>query len=78
MSILLEFFIYFLGGVKNFIKRLENEKIKSLALGKCLCVTFLCEKKGKEHGKKLYLSLCNGECLKVAWILMFFLSVCYI
>jgi len=39
-------------------------------------VTFLCEKKREEHGKKLYLPLCNGKSLKVVWILTFLLGVC--
>ncbi len=37
-------------------------------------MTLMCEK-GKKHGRKLYLSLCNGEWLKVVWILMFLFSV---
>jgi len=41
-------------------------------------VTFLCEKEEKGHGKKLYLSLCNGEWLKVVWIIMYLLGVCFI
>jgi hypothetical protein len=45
---------------------------ESLALEGYLCVTLLCERKGKEHGRELYLSLCNREWLKVVWILMFF------
>jgi hypothetical protein len=35
-------------------------------------------KEGKEHGKKNYLVLCNGEWLKVIWILMLLLVVCSI
>jgi hypothetical protein len=33
---------------------------------------YLCVRKGKKHGRKLYLSLCNREWLKVVWILVFF------
>jgi hypothetical protein len=36
---------------------------ESLPLEGRLCVTLLCEKEGKEHGKKLYLSICNGKWL---------------
>jgi gamma-glutamylcysteine synthetase len=39
---------------------------------KCVCNI---EEK-KKHDRKLYLSLYNGEWLKVVWILMFLLGVC--
>jgi hypothetical protein len=39
-------------------------------------VTLLCDKEGEEHGRKLYLSLCNGKWLKVVWILTFLFYVC--
>jgi hypothetical protein len=58
----------FLGRNERF-----HSKIKSLTLRGYLCVTFLCEEKGEKHGRKLYLSFCNGKWLKVVWILMFFL-----
>jgi hypothetical protein len=40
--------------MKDFIRRLKNKKIRSLALRRCLCVTLLIKKEGKEHGKKLH------------------------
>jgi hypothetical protein len=51
---------------------------ESLTLKGCLCVTLLCEKEREEHGRKLYLSLCNEEWLKVVSILMFILGVFYL
>jgi hypothetical protein len=51
---------------------------ESLTLKRCLCVTLLCEKKREEHGRKLYLSLCNEEWLKIVWILMFLHGVFYL
>ncbi len=58
-----------------FIGRNEkfHQKIRSLALRGYLCITLLCERKGKKYGRKFYLSFCNGEWLKVVWILLFFL-----
>jgi hypothetical protein len=32
-------------------------------------------REGEKHGRKMYFSLCNGEWLKVIWILGFFLGV---
>jgi hypothetical protein len=64
VNILLKFFIYFLGVVKDCIRRLEKKKFRSLALGGCLCATIFCEKEGEEHERKWYLSLCNGKWLK--------------
>jgi len=51
---------------------------ESLTLKGCLSVTFLCKKEREEHGRKLYLSLCNEEWLKKLWILMFLLGVFYL
>jgi hypothetical protein len=49
---------------------------ESLTLRGCLCVTFLCGRVGEEHGRKLYLSLCNREWLKVVRILVSLCDVC--
>ncbi len=52
-NILFRFPIYFLGGMKGFIKSLKDEKIRSLTLGGCLCVTLLCDKEGKKTWEKI-------------------------
>jgi hypothetical protein len=67
----------FLGKSERFHKMIIlliciiHEALNLKTRGRCLCV-----KEGKEHGKKIYLFLCNGEWLKVVWILMFLVVVC--
>ncbi len=41
-------------------------------------MTLLCEKEREEHGRKLYLTLCNVKWLNVVWILVFFHNVFYL
>jgi hypothetical protein len=83
VHIILGFLTYLLGRVKDL-----KEKVKWLIFIICaasnirslrgrLCVTLLYERKRKEHGEKLYLSLCNGEWLKVVWILLFLFGMSF-
>jgi hypothetical protein len=51
---------------------LNRMRLREFSRGKSAYVTL----KKKEHGRKLYLSLYNGEWLKVVWILVFLLVVC--
>jgi hypothetical protein len=54
-----------------------NSFHESLTLGGCLCVMFLCEKRKRIWEIVVFVFIYWSMTLKVTWILVFLLGVCY-